>query len=464
MAAYSGSVSAVQVGSYFVEQYYHVLRQQPDLVHQFYSEASSMIRVDGDSSETASTMLQIHTLIMSLNFTAFSIKTINSMDSWNGGILVVVSGSAKSKEFNGMRKFVQTFFLAPQEKGYFVLNDIFHFIEEEEIVQHNPLPVISENKFEADLNAPSSIPEPPVSDYVLEENAREYVDSVHIEDDPVDKYSLPEQQQQEEFESEVVVEEAPVEDLVASHQNVVNSVQEPISAVNDEPIGEPEKKTYASILRAARAEAAQSAIPQPSFYPSAPATSDWNHIPEPAPQHVNPAPSYAPEPGPDTIEEGFGVEDEGEPKSVYVRNLPPSVTEAEIEQEFKDFGRILPDGVFIRSRKEIGVCYAFVEFEDILGVQNALKASPIQIGGRQVYIEERRPNSSGARGGRRGRGRGSYQSDAPRGRFGSRSLGRGSSQDGNDYGRLRGNGFPQRGYHKVVTTFDGSEKKQRLRC
>lgn len=47
----------LQVGSYFVEQYYHVLRQQPDLVHQFYSEASSMIRVDGDSSETASTML-----------------------------------------------------------------------------------------------------------------------------------------------------------------------------------------------------------------------------------------------------------------------------------------------------------------------------------------------------------------------------------------------------------------------
>lgn len=97
---------------------------------------------------------------MSLNFTAFSIKTINSMDSWNGGILVVVSGSAKSKEFNGIRKFVQTFFLAPQEKGYFVLNDIFHFIEEE-IAQPNPLPVLSENKFESELNAPSSIPEPP---------------------------------------------------------------------------------------------------------------------------------------------------------------------------------------------------------------------------------------------------------------------------------------------------------------
>ena len=46
-----------QVGSYFVGQYYQVLQQQPDLVHQFYSDASNMIRVDGDSSESASAML-----------------------------------------------------------------------------------------------------------------------------------------------------------------------------------------------------------------------------------------------------------------------------------------------------------------------------------------------------------------------------------------------------------------------
>ena len=87
-----------------------------------------------------------------------------------------------------------------------------------------------------------------MSDYVLEENARDYEDSVHVEDDPVDKYSLPEQHQQEEFKTEVLVEEATVEDLVASHPIVVNSVQEPLSAVIDEPVGEPEKRTYASIV------------------------------------------------------------------------------------------------------------------------------------------------------------------------------------------------------------------------
>lgn len=90
-------------------------------------------------------------------------------------------------------------------------------------------------------------------------------------------------------------------------------------------------------------------------------------------------------------------------KSVYVRNLPLIVSASEIEEEFKKFGKLKPDAVAIRNRKvdsfsfphvvslqfwlrrkltcdlclidvqEIGVCYAFVEFEDITGVQNAIK-------------------------------------------------------------------------------------------
>lgn len=45
------------MGSYFVGQYYQVLQQQPDLIHQFYSEPSRAIRIDGDSTETANTLL-----------------------------------------------------------------------------------------------------------------------------------------------------------------------------------------------------------------------------------------------------------------------------------------------------------------------------------------------------------------------------------------------------------------------
>lgn len=47
------------MGTYFVGQYYQVLQQQPDLVHQFYSDSSTMIRVDGNNRETATAMLVV---------------------------------------------------------------------------------------------------------------------------------------------------------------------------------------------------------------------------------------------------------------------------------------------------------------------------------------------------------------------------------------------------------------------
>ncbi|CAI0385896.1 unnamed protein product [Linum tenue] len=444
-APYPGPVSAIQVGSYFVGQYYQVLQQKPDLVYQFYSEASTMIRVEGDDSETASTMLHIHNIIMSLNFTAIEIKTINSLDSWNGGVMVMVSGSVKTKEFNGRKKFVQTFFLAPQDKGYFVLNDIFQFIDSEIIYQQHPVSTtpeniyqqhsapstaehiyqqhsapsttehiyhqhpdsaapesiyqqhISEDTFDPHQSASASLLEHPVSDYALEEEARDYVNSVHIEDTPVDKYSIPELQHQD-FEDDIPVDETVEEET--PYQGAVEVVHEPSASAVEEAEGEPQKKTYASILRVAKGPFSSVAAQQP-VTKSAPASSDWNHVSVPNAQQSGAGLSVVPEAANDKADDGLEL-DEGEPKSVYVRNLPSDISAAEIEQEFRNFGRIRPDGVFVRNRKDvIGVCYAFVEFEDLASVQNAIKSSPIQLAGRQVYIEERRPTAGGigARGG-----------------------------------------------------------------
>lgn len=95
---------------------------------------------------------------MSLNYSAIEIKTAHSLESWNGGVLVMVSGSVHVKDFNRRRKFVQTFFLAPQEKGYFVLNDIFHFVDDEQIVQH-PVTYLAQSNLESQLNASTAIRE-----------------------------------------------------------------------------------------------------------------------------------------------------------------------------------------------------------------------------------------------------------------------------------------------------------------
>ncbi|KAJ7955488.1 putative Ras-GTPase-activating protein-binding protein [Quillaja saponaria] len=439
------SVTAAQVGTYFVGQYYQVLQEQPDFVHQFYSDDSTIVRVDGHTRETATAMIQIHALIMSLKYTGIEIKTAHSLESWNGGVLIMVSGSLLIKDYNRRRKFMQTFFLAPQEKGFFVLNDIFHFVEED-LIHHHPAVLLAQSNLDTKLNAPISIPEP-VSNYLLggDVQAREFMAPAEVKDNgPVDNYSFPEQHLQHVPDSEHIVDENIAEESNGSLQSTVNAVQDNLPASVDETVGEPQKHTYASILRVAKGLSTPSVAPQPSANKNVP--SEWDHASQTSTQQPTASSNTYEMSGLETVEDVPATEDEDEIKSVYVRNLSPSVSASEIEEEFKNFGRISTDGVVIRSRKDVGVCYAFVEFEDMSGVHNAVKAGSVQVAGRQVYIEERRPNSNiPSRGGRRGRGRGTYQTEGPRGRFGSRSFGRAGGYDGGvrEYNRPRANGFYQ---------------------
>ncbi|XP_065862964.1 nuclear transport factor 2-like isoform X2 [Euphorbia lathyris] len=382
---------------------------------------------------------------MSLNFAGIEIRTAHSLESWNGGVLVMVFGSVQVKNLIGRRKFMETFFLAPQEKGFFVLNDVFHFIDEEPI-HHHPAVLLAQNNLDSKMNTPMAISEP-VPTYLLggEIQAREFASPVEAEENgAVDNYNFPEQQFQQVHEPENVPEETTFESN-GSLQSAGNNIQDQLPVSVEEPIGEPQKHTYASILRVAKGQYAPSAAPQPSFNKTVPPASDWNHTSQPlAQQSTVPSNSFD-RLGADMGEDISAVEDEDEILSVYVRNLPTTVSETEIEEEFKNFGKIVPDGVVIRSRKDVGVCYAFVEFEDMTGVHNAVKAGSAYVAGRQVYIEERRPNSNiPSRVGRgRGRGRSSYPVDAPRGRFGGRSFGRDGNYEGAErgYNKSRGNGY-----------------------
>ncbi|KAG1361472.1 ras GTPase-activating protein-binding protein 1 [Cocos nucifera] len=460
--AFPGQVSAIQVGSFFVGQYYHILQQQPNLVYQFYNDASTVMRVDDGDLELEetnvclfllSTAEQIHSLIMSLKFTGIEIKTAHSLNSWNGGVLLMVCGFVQTGAYNARRNFVQTFFLAPQEKGYFVLNDIFHFLDEEHLHQHTPA-ILAPNNYEKNSNMSSSVPEAgllincfepknlqvpktlKVSDYMLggEIQSKEYVAPVQAgEADIIDNYSIIDSQHQV-GEPEDRVDDTPAEDPVLSFPNAMNVVQDPSPA------------SAAEHLRISKHQPGNSALQRASLSKPTVVASEWHHTPQATPQQAHPSLSTGPEKSsPEIVDEA--ITPEGEEKSVYVGNLPSSVSAFDLENEFKNFGRLKPDGVAVRSRKDSGGHYAFVEFEDAAAVQNALKASPIQLNGWQIYVEERRPNSGISRG-RRGRGRGGYQSGAPRGRFGARSLARKSGADNSDrdyIGRPRGNGFHQRG-------------------
>lgn len=451
------AVTAAQVGTYFVGQYYQVLQQQPDFVHQFYSDASTMLRIDGNTRETATGMLQIHRVVMSLSYTGVEIKTAHSLESWNGGVLVVISGSVLVKDFHDRRKFAQTFFLAPQENGFFVLNDIFHFVDDT-LVHHHSAALLAHGNLESKLNASNSVPEPvdsAVTNYMLggEIQTREFASSPTVkENGQVDKYSFPVQQLQQQVPvAEIILQGNPVKDSNGSLPNTTSTVSQDHSmpATVEEPYEEPQKHTYASILRVPKGQSAPSVAPQSTSNKNASPASEWKHTPQPTTQQSTASSNAFESSGAEVMEDNPALQDEGEIKSVYVRNLPPTISASEIEEEFRNFGKLIPDGVVIRSRQEFGICYAFVEFEDTAGVQNAIKASPIELAGRQIHIEERRANSINSyRGGRRGRGRGGYyQTEAPRGRYVPRGYSRGNGQNGGDrdYNRPRANGFHRQG-------------------
>lgn len=83
-----------------------------------------------------------------------------------------------------------------------------------------------------------------VSDDALEEEAREYVYSVHIEgDEPVEGYSF----QKHDSEAETVDKEPAFEESSVLIQDSGTTVQEAMPAA-EKPVGELPKLTYASIV------------------------------------------------------------------------------------------------------------------------------------------------------------------------------------------------------------------------
>ncbi|CAJ1976538.1 unnamed protein product [Sphenostylis stenocarpa] len=268
-------ISAAQVGTYFVGQYYHVLETKPELVYQFYSDTSTMLRIDGNARDTATAMLQIHALVMTLDVTGIQIKTVQCLDSWSGGVLILIYGSLQHKGYNVRRKFMQLFFLAPQEKGYFVLNDIFHFVDEEPVHHHQSV-FMTQSNFDSKLNAPRTINKP-VSNYLLggDIKARDFVATNQIkENGAVNNYG---QKRPQVHYSEHIQEDVLAEESHGLLQPTVNAVQEDVPSSAEEPPEEPQKHTYASILQVPKRQATPSVASQPSQnnVPSL----DWDHSP-----------------------------------------------------------------------------------------------------------------------------------------------------------------------------------------
>ncbi|KAE8662800.1 Nuclear transport factor 2 family protein with RNA binding domain isoform 1 [Hibiscus syriacus] len=163
MATPPATPSSQVVGNAFVEQYYHILYNSPELAHRFYHDSSVLSRPDSNGVMTSVTTMQgINEKILSLDYKNYKaeINTADAQKSYKEGVTVLVTGCLMGKD-NLKRKFAQSFFLAPQDNGYFVLNDVFRYVEDGESLENQ--------KVNGVYDAPI---EPSAAEHVISNNNR----------------------------------------------------------------------------------------------------------------------------------------------------------------------------------------------------------------------------------------------------------------------------------------------------
>ncbi|GAB4830270.1 hypothetical protein Ancab_019910 [Ancistrocladus abbreviatus] len=424
--------SAEVVGHAFALQYYTILHQSPTLVYRFYQDISKLGRLqDNGEMGSTTTMEAINQKIQSYGNLKADIKSVDAQESYNSGVIVLITGDM-IKEDDSKRRFTQTFFLAPQDVGYFVLNDIFRYVEDDyhhngnQDLENGVLPPITQDQ---DFS--------PVEENHNSEQAEE------VNEGEVYNPS-------ENGDGSVVEEEEPVAEVVDEVPNELQRVVETNSKVEELP-----KRSYAAILKDMEAIAG----------PPVPLKS----VVKIQEQKVAAAPSPTPMAevqvsSSDVIEDGSNQDVEGDGYSIYIKNLPTNATPAMVEEAFKRFGPIKNGGIQVRGNRGC-FCFGFVEFEVPSAAQSAIEASPVTIGGRPVGVEEKK--STNTRGGNRGRfppGRG-FRNEGGRGRGnygGGRGYGRGDANK-NEFGG-RGRGYQYRstdGYQRNDQMGNGSGRMSR---
>lgn len=128
--------SPQSVGREFVRQYYTLLNKAPLHLHRFYSGDSSFVHGgldrDDETLEPVHGQQEIHQKIKQLNFRdcKAKIRQVDAHATLAQGVVVQVLGELSNNN-KPMRRFMQTFVLAPQApKKYYVYNDIFRYQDE----------------------------------------------------------------------------------------------------------------------------------------------------------------------------------------------------------------------------------------------------------------------------------------------------------------------------------------------
>uniref|UniRef100_A0A7N0TRK4 NTF2 domain-containing protein n=1 Tax=Kalanchoe fedtschenkoi TaxID=63787 RepID=A0A7N0TRK4_KALFE len=324
--------TANRVADVFLGQYYEVLENHPELAHKFYVDSSVVSRPGADGSMSSVTTLKgIDDLIQSFYAESESDVEVCAADaqySYGDGLVILVTGFIGSEALR--KRFSQMFFLAPQERGYYVLNDVFRY-SGEDVRTH----VVVEKAAAAE-EAESSI--------VVEEEAE------NGKKDP---------------------ESAVVDRKVIAEPKTISGVK--VAAIKSTGAkGQPNGKlSYASMVKAATSSAPVAPAPPaapPSVGSIVKESSNADNIKQPS----LPSSEADKKISPPSKAFDQAVED----RSVSVWELPLSIKPYQLDRIFsRKFGPVKQGGIQIRSSqgKNGPLCYAFLEFESAISADTAIK-------------------------------------------------------------------------------------------
>ncbi|KAH7328600.1 hypothetical protein B0I35DRAFT_22394 [Stachybotrys elegans] len=496
-ASANNNLSKDEVAWYFVEQYYTTLSKSPEKLHLFYGKRSQFVY--GLEAEVANVSVgrpAIQQRISNLDFQDCKVRVSNvdSQASFDN-IVIQVIGETSNKA-GEPKKFVQTFVLAQQPSGYFVLNDILRYISEDGDEESGEAAEAAAPSAEA-AEAPAPVEaeveqavapaaEPATLDTaVVEEKLQEAVaedkdfadangsTTVTTEtsatldaQEPTPAVTEPEAAARQVEEEDIKEADKPKE---PSPTPVAKpAATQPAETAPEQPIMPPKPMTWAS--RAAAAAGPRPVVPLPKT--ATPPAGAQSRAPAPAAAPAAAAPAAAPAatttPAPAAPATATPAANTEAPKEVSGwqtagadskrQNRPQSISQAPTEKEgTMGYVKYVTDKVQDADLKAALAAHgeltyfdinrqkncAFVEYKTIEGYQAAVSANPHVVNGENIVVEPRRPKSNAYGGSNYGSGRGSV-SGRGRGGFDGNRPGQGNPR-GNFSGQNRGRGGMPRG-------------------
>ncbi|XP_056899483.1 ras GTPase-activating protein-binding protein 1 [Takifugu flavidus] len=428
--------SAQLVGREFVRQYYTLLNQAPDYLHRFYGKNSSYVHggLDGNGKpvEAVYGQSEIHKRVMALSFRDChtKIRHVDAHATLNEGVVVQVMGEL-SNNMQPMRKFMQTFVLAPEgtvANKFYVHNDVFRYQDEVFVDSDSEPPEESEDEVE---ELEEQVPSP---DVTTEESAAFYnpvsCSEPAVPGDDEDAAAVsPEPEAEVEKEAEVAVTELKAEAMLEA-QTDLHTSEEPSEKNHaaappaaEAPTGPSEAATAAPEENRSFSWASvtsknlppSGAVPVSGIpphvvkvTPTAPVRAEVKAESQTATQRPQrdqrpreqrpggPPPAHR---GPKPVREGEQGESEGrrvvrypDSQQLFVGNVPHDVDKNELKEFFENFGTVLE--LRINSGGKLPN-FGFVVFDDPEPVQKILSNRPIKFRGDvRLNVEEKKTRSA----------------------------------------------------------------------